>query len=298
MDYPRNGFVPDVRCLVSPHGDRVAVLDVEKGLRRVVYTLPGWRETPIRDVPAAEALSHLRGLNESPETFSLDSRVLAVPGASSLFVWDADSGERIAALDYSAGSFISGRGERHFAVSDDGTRIVSQGTDKAVLWDLSGRRPVRTLDVDAAEVHGLFFSPDGLWLAASAGACLRIWDAVTGAPVGTLPAESRISDLSWSPDGRRIAYGTVNGDFSLIALENMTIGDPLAFAWIGPPQKRGLFGRATTAPQGLRVRCPVCQGWSESPAETVGGGWDCGVCGRRLRISSTKLEGDWRRLRL
>lgn len=296
MDFPQNGLVPDVRCFVSPFGDRVAVLDLETNLRHIVYALPDWRETPLRDVPA-QAFSGTRRSWESGAAFSRDGRVLAVPGIEKLFVWDADSGERIAVLDYAAPSFVSGRGVRHFAISDDGTRLVGQGADKAVLWDLAGRRPVGTLDVVPAEVHGLYFSPDGLWLAAAAGTGLRIWNAVTGAPAGAFPAESSIKDLSWSPDARRIAYGTVNGDFVLLALENLPAGAPLAFAWAGPPEKRGLFRRAATAPPGLRVRCPLCLGWPELPAQAVGGVWDCGACGRRLRISPKKLEGDWRRLR-
>lgn len=50
--------------------------------------------------------------------------------------------------------------------------------------------------------------------------------------------------LSWTPDGRRLAFGSVNGDFGLLALESMRAGDPFAFAWIGPPERPRLFRRA------------------------------------------------------
>lgn len=298
MDYPKTGVVPDVRCFVSPRGDRVAVLDLEKDLRHVVYALPDWREVALRDVPAA-AFSSLRNSFEPGAMFSPDGRALAVPGTGTLFVWDAGSGERIAALDYPAGTFWSNTNvRRHFAFSDDAARLAVQGVDGALLWDVAAGRAVGALGVAVADVHGFYFSPDGAWLAAAVGTGLRLWDAETGAAAGSFPSGSRISDLGWSPDGRRFAYGTANGDFGLVALENLRAGEPLAFAWEGSAEKKGLFRRAAApSSPGLRVRCPVCLGWSDLPAEAPGTVRSCGACGRRLRISPKKLAGDWRRPR-
>jgi small GTP-binding protein len=57
------------------------------------------------------------------------------------------------------------------------------------------------------------FSPDGRNLAAMAGASLIIFDATTGAVEWKVPAkeEERGTDLSWAPDGGRIAVCTKHG---------------------------------------------------------------------------------------
>ena len=297
MDYPRNGVVPDVRCIVSPFGDRVAVLDLATNLKHVVYALPDWRETALRDV-RPEDFSSWRTTGETASGFSRDGRILAVTGSQSLLIWDADSGERIAVLDYPEKSIFTSKGPRHFALSDDGTRVVCQGSERTFLWDLAGRRQIALLDVGSASIPDFSFSPDGAWVVACLEDGLKIWDADTGAPAGEFPEGSRVNDLSWSPDGRRLAAGTSNGGFFLLELRNMRSGRPLAFAWIGPPEKRGLFHRAAAAPgsPGVDVRCPLCLAWSEYPIAVLGGESDCASCGGRLRISPKPFEADKRRV--
>ncbi|HMA54933.1 MAG TPA: hypothetical protein VKT17_10745, partial [Acidobacteriota bacterium] len=229
--------------------------------------------------------------------FSRDGRVLAVTGSQTLFIWDAGSGERIAALDYPQGSFLTAKGPRHFGLSDDGTRVAVQGAERTFLWDLAGRREVAALDVSAASIPDFSFSPDGAWVVACLEDGLKIWDADDGTPAGEFPAGSRVNDVSWSPDGRRLAAGTSNGGFFLLELRNMRSGRPLAFAWIGPPEKRGLFHRAAApAPPGLDVRCPLCLGWSEHPLAVLGGEADCASCGGKLRISPRSFAADKRRV--
>ncbi len=296
MDYPRNGVVPDVRCIVSPFGDRVAVLDLAAGLKHVVYSLPEWRETVLGEV-RPEDFSSWRVTFESESDFSRDGRIFAAPGTKTLFVWDADSGERIAAVDYPQGSVLGSKGPRHFALSDDGARVVCQGSERTLLWDLAGRRQITVLDVLQASIRSFTFSPDGAWVLACLEDGLRIWDAETGLRAGDFAAGSRVGGLSWSPDGRRLAAGTSNGGFFLLELQNMRSGRPLAFAWIGPPEKRGLFRRAAApGPPGVDVRCPLCLGWSEYPIAALGGESDCASCGRKLRISPKSFEADKRRV--
>ena len=296
MEYPRNGLVPDVRCIVSPFGDRVAVLDLAANRKHVVYALPDWGETALRDVRPQDFSAWSTSF-ESASCFSRDGRILAVTGFKSLLIWDADSGERIAALDYPQGSMMKAKGPRHFALSDDGTRVACHGFDRTLLWDLPGRRQIAVLDVGPASIRDFFFSPDGAWVLACVEDELKIWDADTGSPAGDFPVGSRVNDVSWSPDGRRLAAGTSIGRFCLLELQNMRSGHPLAFAWIGPPEKRGLFRRAAApAPQGIDVQCPLCLGWSEYPIAVLGGESDCASCGRRLRISPKAFEADKRRV--
>ena len=70
-------------------------------------------------------------------------------------------------------------------------------------------------------INDLAFSPDGGWVVtASTDFTARIWDAVTGQSLATLPGRWFMLDVGWSPDGTFLAVG---GDTSIdLALYRVT----------------------------------------------------------------------------
>ena len=71
-----------------------------------------------------------------------------------------------------------------------------------------------THHLDRSVVHRVSFSPDGLrLLTASWDHTARLWDAVTGEPLGmAMRHEREVDDAVFSPDGRRVI--TTSKDFT------------------------------------------------------------------------------------
>jgi WD40 repeat protein len=140
--------------------------------------------------------------------FSLDGSRLATASSDwKVKVWDAATGHVIHTLG----------GGRAVAFSPDG-RLLAAGTGK--LWDAVSGQETCTLKVRFGGMMGgegeLVFSPDGRRLAASSGlghdARVTVLDAVTGRETGAiLRHNSGVKSVAFSPDGRCLAAGTVDG---------------------------------------------------------------------------------------
>lgn len=70
------------------------------------------------------------------------------------------------------------------AFSPDGRLLASGGADNVIkLWDVAGRRELRTLDAHGESVRQVLFSPDGALLASySDSQSVVVWNVVTGTP--------------------------------------------------------------------------------------------------------------------
>jgi MTH538 TIR-like domain (DUF1863)/WD domain, G-beta repeat len=119
------------------------------------------------------------------------------------------------------------------AVSPDGHRLVSGGTDTTVrLWNADTGHPIGApLTGHTAAVHGVAFSPDGHRLAtASLDTTVRLWDAHSGQPLGApLTGHTQsVNSVAFSPDGHRLA--TAGAD------QTVRLWDAITGAALGPPR--------------------------------------------------------------
>ncbi|MCC7293585.1 MAG: protein kinase [Phycisphaerales bacterium] len=104
---------------------------------------------------------------------------------------------------------------RSVSFSPDGDRLASASDDHTLcIWEL-GSQACATLPEDRAAlvlrghdgpVARVAFAPSGDRIfSGSADGTLRSWDAATGDELASLPTAGIVTDMSMSPDGRRVA---------------------------------------------------------------------------------------------
>ncbi|HMQ35633.1 MAG TPA: WD40 repeat domain-containing protein, partial [Chloroflexaceae bacterium] len=198
--------------LYAPDGETIAV-----GLGGTVE---------LRDAATLEARARLEGhANEiSALAFTPDGATLAsgAQNDNAIRLWDVAAGRELRRLEGHTGWV------RSLAVSPDGATLASGSTDTTIiLWDLATGRRLRALEGHSGFLGNIAFSPDGATLAsASRDGTARLWDVATGAPRAefsfTAPLSPQtgapfwLTGVSYSPDGERIAVGSVSGSVYLL----------------------------------------------------------------------------------
>ncbi len=113
------------------------------------------------------------------------------------------------------------------------------------IWDLDGREPIRRPLRLPHSVLGLAFSPDGSQLAIPFGYGneegrdgVEVRDMPSGGRLARLPSDDEVGSVAFSPDGRLLAGGQLDGDVVVWAADGWRqVGQPLA---LGRGQALGL----------------------------------------------------------
>ena len=236
-------FSPDGRLLASCSDDKTARLwDPATG--EALHTLTGHTDwvkgvafspdgrllasgghdgVRLWDPATGEPLRFLAGYTGGV-AFSPDGRLLAGGGVNGVQLWDPATGEPL--------RFLTGYTEG-VAFSPDGRLLAGGGHDGVRLWDPATGEPPRTLAGHTRTVEGVAFSPDGQLLASTGHDAVRLWDPATGEPLRTLAgltrtveidemAYSPIKRVAFSPDGRLLAGGDIDG----VQLWDPATGEP------------------------------------------------------------------------
>jgi WD40 repeat protein len=194
-------FTPDGKLLFSTGNDSV---------------IRGWDPATGRQVREARGLeSGVHALAVSP-----DGKLLAGAGfrTSDLLLWDTATGKEFRRLGGHR-TWVSG-----VAFAPRGDRLVSGDEAAARVWDVATGKVLHTFDVKGY-VSTVAYSPDGRLVAAGSNLTAFVWDAETGKPVYQLRSEGQSIDaLAFSPDGRALVSGVMNGP---LAVWDVATGKPL-----------------------------------------------------------------------
>jgi WD40 repeat protein len=128
--------------------------------------------------------------------FTPDGKQLIATGAGAIKVWEAATGKELPGI-VDTGPFAG-----EMAIAGDGQTLLTLGNDgKARVWDLRGRKLVRTHD-GLGGIRALAITPDGRHVV-TAGSQLVVWHAGTGKLVRKLDdSHGPFTTLALSPDGR------------------------------------------------------------------------------------------------
>ncbi len=180
----------------------------------------------LRDAQSLMIQATLEGHNGdvSSLVFHPDGTILASGSQDDPVVrlWDTRTGRELAQL----------RGHddwiRSLAFSADGRLLASGSADRtARIWDMTTNRALVTLRGHTDLLGNVAFSPDGQRLAsASRDGTARLWDVATGRQIDdfrfTAPVEPQsqtpfwLTGIAFSPDGRQIAVGSIDGNVYLL----------------------------------------------------------------------------------
>ena len=156
-------------------------------------------------------------------------------------LWDARSGEQQALMG-GGGSWV-----QQLLFSADGRRLATAAGKCVKLWDASGS--LQREWTAKAGVNGLAFNPVGGLLAAAAGAEVPLWRCADGGLDRTLKWVSTLMNVSYSPDGKIIACGSLDKTVHFWRTGAWTdsqmagyLTKPLSLAWSGDSKQLATTG--------------------------------------------------------
>lgn len=177
---------------------------------RLVVTLPrGAKELPVWDSETGAEATRLTGLNGGCETaaFSPDGRkVAAACGGNGVALWNMSETDKPVFLKDRPAKI------RDVAFSADGMNLAASDDEgRLTLWDVGRAEAVWSTRPTQGAINRVRFSPDGERIACGGNECALVSARAGVTTLLMRPHKDATWDLSFSPDGRRLASCSVDG---------------------------------------------------------------------------------------
>jgi WD40 repeat protein/tRNA A-37 threonylcarbamoyl transferase component Bud32 len=258
------------------HRDRVNSIVFHPGGKSVLTTSTDGT-TVVWDLGASQARLTLRTSRAPMSWAGFDpagERIATASRDGTARIWDADTGEPIST------PMVHNNWVYQALWLPDGRRIFTTSRDfSSVIWELpregeprqvaSTIGPIRVAVADLAGVHLALGSPGG------AVAIGRLVGGATLQELSSMPSE--VSALDFSPDGRLLAGGTMNGTLRVWSVESSRqVVAPERFpGWIhsvrfSPDGRQLLVAGSRRIGPGRRARRGVAVVWDTTTWEALG----------------------------
>ena len=146
--------------------------------------------------------------------WSTDGEYLAISGEldSDIRVLDAASGQVLTRIDSDQPTEIHLRNQSWAPQVDrfiTGCSLSGSGDATACVWDAANGKVLLELPEQDSYIVASAYSPDGRYIATvSLTGILQMWEAGSGQPVfPQVNLSGSVTDMHWSPNGKRIAFG-------------------------------------------------------------------------------------------
>ena len=200
--------------VISPDGTTVAR---QTENRRLIHLWDVETDTPLHTITGNPNLrDHLL-------SFSPDGKKLVIGNGSAVYLWDVERGNLLHTfVDTYSQSYYS----KNYCFSPDGTMLALGNPFHIRLWDVERGNLLHTFVKRVNYRHSIAFSPDGKTLATGVtdgnlGDMIHVWDVETGTFLRNVNKRERTDgggiahSLAFSPDGRTLAGGQIDGKISL-----------------------------------------------------------------------------------
>ena len=167
----------------------------------------------IWDIATGAELHRFEGRSAAVQAVAVspDGRFLASAGRGlkDTYVWDLQAGERQAPLTTHNFAVTS------LAFTPDSKSLIAGSEDNtAMRWELPGGRYAALFKGHTSGVKALAVSKDGSMLAtASSDQTAKLWNVTTGAELRTFKADSIVTSVALSPDGKILVTDTAWAEF-------------------------------------------------------------------------------------
>ena len=155
---------------------------------------------------------------DGKQVLTLDRPGGARAAGSSAQLWEAASGKEIRAFQH-ASSRSNNRGVSFAALSQDGKRVLTDGSDNTVrLWGVASGEQIRAFPYTFRFASkrplcsAAAFSHDGKHVLTPYADTVRLWDTDSGKDIHVFKADDyQLTCAALSPDGKHVLTGSENG---------------------------------------------------------------------------------------
>ncbi|MCD4792045.1 MAG: caspase family protein, partial [Bacteroidales bacterium] len=192
-------FSPDGSKIVSSDEDNMRVWDVKTG-KEILY---------IED--------------QSSESISFISNKTFLTGTVFLYKFNVNTGAEDKKYFFSQEKAMIDGFVSEIAVSND-NKIMAVGSSSNIIQIVrvfDGKKKISLKGHSSKEIHALCFSPDDKYLASAGHGPIKLWDVETYKEIKTFNGHSDIvNDIKFSPDGKKIASVSDDGNVIIWDVEN------------------------------------------------------------------------------